>query len=114
LVSTPSGLSLLYSPGLPPAASAGSLVRAPPFFRTSAGPRVEGRNPWQPPTPPQSAPRGDPISTARSFALATALLVARLLGGSDQARAQPASGLYVRASSPQVAPRTAGYDYGAK
>src|SRR5262249_60099183 len=46
LVSTPSGLSLLYSPGLPPAASAGTLVRAPPFFRTSAGHRVEGRNPW--------------------------------------------------------------------
>jgi hypothetical protein len=36
----------LYSPGLPPAASAGSLVRAPPFFRTSTGHRVEGRNPW--------------------------------------------------------------------
>jgi hypothetical protein len=31
---------------LPSAASAGSLVRAPPFFRTSAGHRVEGRNPW--------------------------------------------------------------------
>src|SRR5215470_3666957 len=46
LVSTPSGLSLLYSPGLPPAASAGSLVRAPPCFRTSAGHRVEGRHPW--------------------------------------------------------------------
>jgi hypothetical protein len=46
LVSTPSGLLLLYSPGLPPSASAGSLVRAPPFFRTSAGHRVEGRNPW--------------------------------------------------------------------
>src|SRR5262249_46925821 len=36
----------LYSPGLPSAASAGSLVRVPPFFRTSAGHRVEGRNPW--------------------------------------------------------------------
>ena len=46
LVSTPSGLSLLCSPELPPAAAAGSLVRAPPFFRTSAGHRVEGRNPW--------------------------------------------------------------------
>ena len=62
------------------ACTAGSLVRAPPFFRTSAGHRVEGRNPWQPPMLPQSAARGDPISTARSFALATALLVARLLG----------------------------------
>src|SRR5215475_7597134 len=28
--------------------------------------------------------------------------------------AQPALGFYVRASSPQVTPRTAGYDYGAK
>jgi len=46
LVSTPSGLSLLSSPGLPPAASAGSLVRAPPCFRTSTGHRGEGRNPW--------------------------------------------------------------------
>ena len=52
----------------------------PPFFRTSAGHQVEGRNPWQPPMFSQSAPRGDPISTARSFALAAALLVARLLG----------------------------------
>jgi len=52
----------------------------PPFFRTSAGHQVEGRNPWQPPMLPPSAPRGDPLSTARAFALATALLVARLLG----------------------------------
>src|SRR5262249_25187838 len=80
LVSTPSGLSLLCSPGLPSAASAGSLARAPPFFRTSASHRVEGRNPWHLQCSHKSAPRGDPISTARSFALATALLVARLLG----------------------------------
>ena len=52
----------------------------PPFFRTSAGHRVEGRNPWQLQCSRKSASRGDPISTARSFALATALLVARLLG----------------------------------
>ena len=52
----------------------------PPFFRTSAGHRVEGRNPWHLQCSHQSASRGDPISTARSFALATALLVARLLG----------------------------------
>jgi hypothetical protein len=49
LVSTPAGLSPLSSPGWPPAASAGSLGRAPPFFRTSAGHRVEGRNPWHRP-----------------------------------------------------------------
>jgi len=45
-VSPPSGLALLDSPGLPSAASAGSLARAPPFFRTSAGHRGEGRHPW--------------------------------------------------------------------
>jgi hypothetical protein len=74
------GLSLLSSPGLPPAASAGSLVCAPPFFCTSTGQRGEGRNPWHLRCSRQSASRGDPMSTARSFALATALLVARLLG----------------------------------
>ena len=52
----------------------------PPFFRTSTGHRVEGRNPWQLQCSHKSASRGDPISTARSFALATALLVACLLG----------------------------------
>jgi len=43
-------------------------------------PSGRGKKPLAPPTFPQSAPRGDPLSTARSFALATALLVARLLG----------------------------------
>jgi hypothetical protein len=80
LASTPSGLSLLDSPGLPPSASAGSLVRAPQFFRTSIGHRVEERNPWQLQTSRKSASCGDPFSTACSLALATALLVARLLG----------------------------------
>lgn len=84
LASTPSGLSLLDSPGLPSSASAGSLVRAPQFFRTSIGHRVEGRNPWQLQLSRKSASRGDPFSTARSIAFATALLVARLLGRSDQ------------------------------
>ena len=52
----------------------------PPFFRTSAGHRVEGTHPWQLQYSHQSASCGDPMSTARSFALATALLVACLLG----------------------------------
>ena len=43
-------------------------------------PSGRGKKPLAPPTFPQSAPRGDPLSTARSFALATALLVACLLG----------------------------------
>jgi hypothetical protein len=43
-------------------------------------PSGRGKKPLASPMLPQSAPRGDPISTARSFALATALLVARLLG----------------------------------
>jgi hypothetical protein len=113
LVSTPAGLALLYAPGLPPAASAGSLGRAPPCFRPSTGHRGEGRNPWQLHYARTSAPRGDPMSTAGSCALATALLVARPLGCSDRAEAQPASGFSLRASRPQVTPRTAGYDYGA-
>jgi hypothetical protein len=52
----------------------------PPFFRLSAGHRVEGTNPWHLQYSHQSASRGDPISTARSFAFAAALLVACLLG----------------------------------
>jgi hypothetical protein len=48
-----------------------------PYQRWPSG---RGKKPLAPPMLPQSAPRGDPISTARSFALATALLVACLLG----------------------------------
>ena len=48
-----------------------------PYQRWPSG---RGKKPLASPLLPQSAPRGDPISTARSFALATALLVARLLG----------------------------------
>ena len=47
LSSTPSGLSLLNYPELPPSTSAGSLLRAlPSSFRTSTGHRVGGGNPW--------------------------------------------------------------------
>jgi hypothetical protein len=48
-----------------------------PYQRWPSG---RGKKPLATPMLPQSASRGDPISTARSFALATALLVARLLG----------------------------------
>ena len=48
-----------------------------PYQRWPSG---RGKTPLATPMLPPSAPRGDPISTARSFALATALLVARLLG----------------------------------
>jgi hypothetical protein len=76
-----------------------------PYQRWPSG---RGKKPLAPPMLPQSASRGDPMSTAGSFALATALLVARLLGCSDRADAQPASGFSIRASSPQVTPSTAG------
>src|SRR5262249_43469987 len=76
-------------------------------------PSGRGKQPLASPMLPPSAPRGDPMATACSFALATALLVARLLGGADQATAPPASGFYIRAASLRVTPRTAGYDYGA-
>jgi hypothetical protein len=52
----------------------------PPFFRTNTGHRVEGTNPWHLQCSHKSASRGDPISTACSFAFAAALLVACLLG----------------------------------
>ena len=85
-----------------------------PILPHQRWPSGRGKKPLASPMLPQSAPRGDPISTACSFALATALLVARPLGCSDRTNAQPASGFSSRASSPQVTPRTAGYDYGAK
>jgi hypothetical protein len=91
LGSTSAGLRPRSAPGWPPAASAGSLGRAPPFFRTSAGPRREGRPPWHRPGSRQSAARGDPMATARSCALAAALLVARLLGCSAREAYHPRS-----------------------
>ena len=56
LSSTPSGLSPLNYPELPPSTSAGSLLRAlPSSFRTNTGHRVGEGNPWhsktQQPTP---------------------------------------------------------------
>ena len=85
----------------------------PPMLPYQHWPSGRGKKPLAPPMLPPSASRGDPMATARAFARATALLVARLLGCSDRAHAQPASGFYLRASSPHVTPRTAGYDAGA-
>ena len=51
-----------------------------PILPHQRWPSGRGKKPLAAPMLPPSAPRGDPISTARSFALATALLVARLLG----------------------------------
>src|SRR5215467_8556126 len=51
-----------------------------PILPHQRWPSGRGKKPLASPMLPQSAPRGDPISTARSFALATALLVAGLLG----------------------------------
>jgi hypothetical protein len=81
-----------------------------PYQRWPSG---RGKTPLAPPPCPHSAPRGDPWSTARAFAFAPALRVARLLGCSARATAQPASGFYVRAASPHVTLRTAGYHDGA-
>src|SRR5215470_5362649 len=51
-----------------------------PMLPHQRWPSGRGKTPLASPMLPQSAPRGDPMSTAGSFALATALLVARPLG----------------------------------
>ena len=51
-----------------------------PILPHQRWPSGRGKKPLASPMLPQSAPCGDPISAACSFALATALLVARLLG----------------------------------
>jgi hypothetical protein len=101
---------------LPPSASAGSLVRAPPCFRTSAGHRGEGRNPWHLQHSRHQLHAGTPCRRlVRSLSLRPSWLLASWADQTENARrSQPSLGLYVRASSPQVTPRTAGYDYGAK
>ena len=52
-------------------------MRAPQFFRIGTGHQVAGNYPWQLQRPRKSASRGSRVSTTRSFALATALMVAR-------------------------------------
>jgi len=51
-----------------------------PILPHQRWPSGRGKKPLASPMLPPSAPRGDPMSTACSFALATALLVARPLG----------------------------------
>ena len=55
LSSSPSGLSLLHCPGLPPSACAGSPLRASQFFRNGTGHRVEATNPWHSDSPLEPA-----------------------------------------------------------
>ncbi len=116
LASRSSGLSPLYSPGLPPSASAGSPARAPQFFRTGTGHRVEGRNPWQLQYTHKSA------SCGADFGGLSVRFRYGPPGCSPPGLTRPAElnvspayqGFYFRASSHRVTPITAGYNYGAK
>ena len=86
LSSTPSGLSLLSCSELPPSTSAGSLMRAlPSSFRTSSGHRVGEGNAGHSEYPATNSTLGG-ISAISPFALATALLIACLLGWSGVSR----------------------------
>src|SRR5262249_28681586 len=117
LVSTPSGLSPRYSPGLPPTASAGSLRRAHPHASVSAlaiGEREQTLGTSNAPT--NQLQVGTLLRRlVRSLSLRPFWLLA---SWADRTREgllpQPSLGLYVRAFSSRVTPRTAGYDYGAK
>jgi len=88
----------------------------PPCFRPSAGHRVEGRNPWHLQHSRNQLHAGTHCRRlVRSLSLRPSWLLASWADQTENARrSQPSLGLYVRASSPQVTPRTAGYDYGAK
>ena len=116
LVSTPSGLLPLSSPGLPPSASAGSLARAPPFFRTSAGHRGEGRNPWQLQCSRNQLRAGTQFRRlVRSLSLRPSWLLASWADQTEQMSHVLPLGLYIRASEPlSHLNEPAGYDYGAK
>ena len=80
LPSSPSGLSLLLSPELPP--SLRRRTRHVPLssFRAGTGHRVAVSTLGIAHCPLESAPCGTTFSTLHPFALATALLVARLPG----------------------------------
>ena len=83
LSSTPSGLSLLNYPELPPSTSAGSLVRAlPSFFRTSSGHRVRGGNPWHSKFQRPTSRWGGFRRLVRSLSLRPFWLLASLVGRS--------------------------------
>ena len=111
----PSGLSPLNFPELPPSTSAGSPTRALPRFTSVSALAIEltGKNSWRFQYPATNSTQGY-TSTVRPFALATALLFARLLCWSDlNPSVRPSepftSGLPVT-GSPHV---TAGYNYDA-
>src|SRR5262249_6097492 len=117
LVSTPSGLSPRYSPGLPPPASAGSLRRAHPHSSVSALAIEEREQTLGTSNAPTHQLHVGTLlrRLVRSLSLRPSWLLA---SWADRTREgflpQPSLGLYVRAFSSRVTPRTAGYDYGAK
>src|SRR4030095_8663510 len=117
LVSTPSGLSPRYSPGLPPTASAGSLRRAHPHSSVSTlaiGEREQTLGTSNAPTNQLHVG-----TLVRRLVPSLSLRPSWLLASwADRTREgllpQPSLGLYVRAFSSRVTPRTAGDDYSAK
>ena len=76
----PSGLSLLYFPGLPPSASAGSPDTCASVLPHRHWPSGRSDRPLAAPRCPQISFMRVWLSATRSFAFATALLVARLAG----------------------------------
>ena len=76
----PSGLPLLYFPGLPPSASAGSPDTCASVLPHRHWPSGRSDRPLAAPRCPQISFMRAWLSATRSFAFATALLVARLAG----------------------------------
>ena len=76
----PSGLPLLYFPGLPPSASAGSPDTCASVLPHRHWPSGRSDRPLATPRCPQISFMRVWLSATRSFAFATALLVARLAG----------------------------------
>ena len=112
LSSTPSGLSLLNYPELPPSTSAGSLLRAlPSSFRTSTGHRVGEGNPWHSKTQqPTSRWRGF-RRLVRSLSLRPFWLLASKVGRSGS---RPPLSRLLPGFQPSGSPLSAaGYNYGA-
>ncbi len=117
--STPSGLSLLYFPGLPPSAYAGSPDTCASVLPYRHWPSSRKEKPLAAPTSPlESASCGSQFSASGPFALATALLFARLTGLTRPGVPKGFPGLprlllpgFQVIGSPLM---PAGYDYGAK
>ena len=104
----PSGLSPLYCPGLPPSASAGSPDTCASVLPYRHWPSGRSDRPLAAPRFPQISFMRVWLSATRSFAFATALLVARLAGltrpeglsvpsASQGSRSTRSQGFYIRA-----------------